>query len=703
MTQQELPIPEEAVSDASAGCSQIRWDDPGIGAAYANAFTISATRDEIVFLFGMKQDRKANAGELTVQVSNRVALAPIVAERLLANLNSAIHAYEAEYGMLDSQPRPPAEPLRRTPVSPRHRAPVPDAEEKAGLLFRLVEDLKVGAGYERSVKMSEGSLLDNRCLLGLSKSKMGEGPDEKILDICTRLQMPREYVDALGEKLSEANYVHFGFEEGETTCLYKFYLEFWQRIEEDLKRNPDNHGPFLLHLGFKWDASDSSICAITRYTWHPWLEVEDLLARASRLLSPHDHGASFEIVKGIVGLASARIPHRDILYLEVAEDGNPRRSFDINTYRANLRLAELYPLWLQIGRQYSIPFQQMQALYERIQQKTFGHISGGTDRTGKDFLTVYYGVEGLHGSRHPSGLSMDGSPLATEASQMTACSRMPLPVGVESTDEKASRLFQLVQGLNVRAGLERSFKLVQNALLVDRFLMGFEQRAIGQGFPDRILDICRQLDMPDNFLETYRAQLPEASIVLFGFEKNGTDRVYKAYLEFGDRLGNVAGENADRSTPVLIHLGFKWDVSDNTRSRMTRYTCFPWLAVDDMLRTIWDAFYRQKDRRLIRLVEGIVNLAATRVGPNAFLYLEAAEDKNPRASFDINMYRANLRMEELYPFLLQAGQFFSIPSQRFHDEYESVGTQIFGHLRGGSDKDGKDFFTIYFGEKGSSR
>ncbi|HYL79599.1 MAG TPA: hypothetical protein VEU07_02235, partial [Candidatus Acidoferrum sp.] len=70
---------------------------------------------------------------------------------------------------------------------------------------------------------------------------------------------------------------------------------------------------------------------------------------------------------------------------------------------------------------------------------------------------------------------------------------------------------------------------------------------------------------------------------------------------------------------------------------------------------------------------------------------------------DINMYRANLRMEELYAHLLDVGRQYSVPSTRLHEVYEPVKAQIFGHLTGGSDSQGRDFLTIYFGEKGSSR
>ncbi|HSB82035.1 MAG TPA: DUF3467 domain-containing protein [Candidatus Methylomirabilis sp.] len=704
MTRQGRPDPEKSTAGRNpADRPQMPWSDPGIEGAYANVFTISATRDEIVFLFGLKPALKAEGDEMTVGLSNRVVLAPPVAQRMLAGLNSLIHAYESEYGSLDLRPASPDYSGREVSLGRGEERSVQGGDRQAGLLFQLVEGLNVGAGLERSVKISEGSLLSNRFLLGLSKRTIGPGADKQILDICTRLRMPRDLLDAFGVGLADANYVHFGFERGERASLYKVYLEFWRKIEESLRNRPENLGPFLLHLGFKWDTTEAARRATTRYTWHPWLAVEDILARASGLLDPGLHRRTLEILSGILRLASGRIPHQDILYLEVTEEGNPRRSFDINMYRANLRLAELYPLLLQIGGRYSIPFQELQAFYEPIKHKTFGHISGGIDREGKDFLTVYYGVEGTHGSRVPSGFSVDGFTLAAPPPQMRSLTGKSAPPGVETTDETAARLYRSVQSLNVQVGFERSFKFLEGALLGDRFLMGLKRSALGPGSHAMLLDVCRQIEMPSSLLETFRAQLPEATIVLFGFEKNKKSRLCKAYLEFGDRFRDLAKKGPDDPKPVLIHLGFKWDPADNARSSLTRYTCFPWFAVDDMLRRLREVFYRQTDRNPLPIVEGIVTLAATRVGRTALLYFEATEDNNPRASFDINMYRANLRMEELYPLLLQAAEYYSIPCERLGELYEPVKTQIFGHLTGGGDREGRDFLTVYFGEKGSSR
>jgi len=76
----------------------------------------------------------------------------------------------------------------------------------------------------------------------------------------------------------------------------------------------------------------------------------------------------------------------------VNEENNPRSSFDLNVYSANLRMKEVYPFLVQMCRHYSIPDETFQALYEQVKDMIFGHLAGGIDRKGKDFLTVYFGI-----------------------------------------------------------------------------------------------------------------------------------------------------------------------------------------------------------------------------------------------------------------------------------------------------------------------
>ena len=86
----------------------------------------------------------------------------------------------------------------------------------------------------------------------------------------------------------------------------------------------------------------------------------------------------------------------DIQYLEVTEEGNPRRSFDINIYKSGLRLEDLSLCLLRALRHYAIPSGRFESMFQRIKTERFGHLAGGIDRDEKDFVTVYYGVKHIH-------------------------------------------------------------------------------------------------------------------------------------------------------------------------------------------------------------------------------------------------------------------------------------------------------------------
>jgi hypothetical protein len=233
--------------------------------------------------------------------------------------------------------------------------------------------------------------------------------------------------------------------------------------------------------------------------------------------------------------------------------------------------------------------------------------------------------------------------------------------------------------------------------------MGFKRRNIIQEPNKSIVNICQQIGMPEDFLDTFQKYLPESNIVLFGFEGDKGNRLYKAYLEFGHRITEVIKENPDKPEPFLIHMAFKWDASDNSKKTTARYTCFPLFTVDNILERLLNVFYSKNKKSPFDIAEKIITLGLSRADEYEFLYFEAEEENNPRRSFDINMYRANLRLKEIYPLLLEVCRHYSIPPEIFHGLYEPVKSQIFGHLSGGVEREGRDFLTVYFGEKGSTR
>ncbi len=570
----------------------------------------------------------------------------------------------------------------------------------ANLLWRVAGELATPMTCERSCKLSHGTLLGHRFLLGIAKSAVDGAAEERILAACARLGMPAYLLEQMGRRIGGANYLHFGFEENTRTCLYKIYLEFWDAVARKLVPPRTATGPLLLHLGYKWDAGDPSRCAVSRYDWYPWLSVPEITDRLTRLCGPSGGGEVLATAAAFVLRAAERVSPRDILYLEVAEDGNPRRSFDINIYRADLQAAEVYPYLCRMGRYFRVPVREFHRLYEHMKTAKFGHLSGGVDREGKEFFTFYYGVEDIDGGdARTHGTPVEAPPAGgpvRRAAQPGRC----LP-GVEETDGRATALFRLVKDLGAPVAVERSFKLRAGTILPDRFLLGVQRSVLGPGGDERICAICRRLGMPGDFLAEFTRGLSAANIVLFGFECGEGESRYKAYLEFSDRIAAAGAACPDRPAPCLVHEGFKW-AAGGTGAK-TRYTCFPALSGEEMERRMARLLPGAAYGPIRETARGFLETAAVRADCREFLYFEAEEDGNPRLSFDINLYRANLRMEELYPLFMEMLRYFAVPPEPFRGYYEAAREEIFGHLTGGIDRRGRTFLTVYHSEKGSSR
>lgn len=679
----------------------IRWDDSQARTVYSNAFNVLAAKDEIVLLLGMKEARNSGLDEVTVRLSDRIVLSPINAKALLTQLNRFIQTYEAQYGSLDLHLPSPA-PLSQAPSVSQKPFPQEDKkpDEEMGLIFRLVQGLQVEMGFEQSFKIVQATLLKNRFLLGVSKKEIGDQADDRLTEICRQMGMPKNLLEIFRQCLAQGNYLHFGFEQNEKTSLYKVYLEFWGRIKEEIRESKNRPDSKLMHLGLKWDVANPARQSLTRYTWYPWLSFQEIGQRVAHILGPHTGAIPKQAAGDLVSLARARGPDRDILYLEVTEEGNPRRSFDINVYRASLQVAEAYPLLSMLCRRHSVPFDTFHSLYEGIKTKRLGHLAAGVDREGNNFFTIYYGVEGRSGEKLTK--PMEGEESVAGPTKYSLPSRRRHTVRVEETDDKARHLIRLVKDLGLRAAFERSFKFMDGFLLAGRFLLGFRRLASTAGQDEAIINVCRQIEMPEDYREMFQSELPEANIVLFGFEAGQKNRVYKVYLEFNARLAEAAKQDP-RPESVVIHTGFKWDVSDPSRKTIAKYTAFPLFRAEEMAVRVLSRFYAGTKNNVYRIVDDILDLAGSRTRPGELLYFEVSEESNLRISFDINMYRADLQMAELYPLLVDMARHYGIGLGPFDELYEAVKTQKFGHLSAGTDREGKDFLTVYFSERGSSR
>jgi hypothetical protein len=368
---------------------KVVWDDTNIKSVYAEFAQVKAAREEVMLLFGTKRTTQLDQNELQVKLNERIVLSPIAAKRLAIQLENGIRDYESRYGSLSGKAEIRTS-LKTTPPLHPPLFRLKKGVEKVNLLFQFLEDHQIRPAFESSCEFLERKLLGNRFLLGFEKRMLRQNPDGKLLDICTKMNMPKDFLVALLENLPEAKIVGFGFGEEGETCIVKAYLEFGDRFYRAIKTNRYKPEPYLSHLGFKWHADDSKKKALTKYTCFPGYRSEEILERLDDLYRDKD-GSPLEIIRGILTLAAGRAGRKKFLYLDVKEENNPRSSFDINLYAANLQIKEVYSFLLEMCRHYSIPSEEFHNLYASMKTQIFGHLAGGLDREGRDFLTIYFG------------------------------------------------------------------------------------------------------------------------------------------------------------------------------------------------------------------------------------------------------------------------------------------------------------------------
>jgi hypothetical protein len=268
------------------------------------------------------------------------------------------------------------------------------SDQPGQLILELVEGLDISYSLERSFKVSGNALLGNRFLLAINKTRIAqEKRHSQIVGVCRRMGMPDEFLQAFMRDLPDADTVDFGFEENQRDRVYKVYLDFLSKWRKEVSGTPKEGDPFLMFLGYKWDARDPGKRALTRYVWYPSISFQRIKENFSEIFQGREHLEPLQIAKDLMDIVSKRTTHDNVYYLDVKEENNPRRSFDLNTYKAGLRLKEIYPLLARTARHYSIPADALHTLYNPIRTKGFGHLSGGISRGGNDFLTFYYGLD----------------------------------------------------------------------------------------------------------------------------------------------------------------------------------------------------------------------------------------------------------------------------------------------------------------------
>ena len=369
----------------SEGQKKIRWDGSRAQTMAASMCEVAWTREEIALLFGEGVPGEGSHEDHVLTEGRRILLSPSTAKSLAVALAGVMGGHGTDRGPTDATQdlggrSGPADPPGRQSGDPDR------AVDKGRLLSKLGETLQL-EGQERSFKMFRNTLLTNRFLFGVRKEDVDQPDLEVILD---DLEMPDAHLCTFREHLSDANLILFGLEENETSCVCKVYLEFWDKITREIRACPSKVEPALLHLGFKWDAADNTRARIARYTCYPLLSRQQVLGRLSGVFEGGGDSEALELARDIIRYAYEKTDDDSFVYLEVSEEGNPRRSYDINLYKAGLRIGDLSPFLSRLRSHYMIREEPFRDLYDRIHPKPLGHLAGGVDAEGRSFTTIYY-------------------------------------------------------------------------------------------------------------------------------------------------------------------------------------------------------------------------------------------------------------------------------------------------------------------------
>ena len=256
-------------------------------------------------------------------------------------------------------------------------------------LIGLVAALRAPYGLERSFKIMPRALIEDRFLISLHRSALGGA--ERLQQIAHAVGVPEAFDGAIAAALADADIVHFGYEGGEGHPIYKIYLEYASQVRRAQAQNAAD--PLLVYLAYKWVPQSPERRTITRYTWLPCRTGAAIAERLQKLVPAAQAPRALACGLDLLSRASGRTDARKLFLMEVAEADNQRRSYDLNVYRADLHLGDIADLLEPLAAEFAVPQPSIRALLERCGALELGHLSGGLGRDGREFVTVYYGVE----------------------------------------------------------------------------------------------------------------------------------------------------------------------------------------------------------------------------------------------------------------------------------------------------------------------
>lgn len=246
----------------------------------------------------------------------------------------------------------------------------------------IVESLPGPYVHERSVKLGPGRLSRDRFLVTCYPASLGADPQARFAEIARRLDCPPAAIERLLSGWEKVESVHFGCD-GTDPALFKLYVEYplGRSGRSDI---PPDAG----FLSAKWVPGGPLNYSLYRVLPEPATAPaarQALLGALAQDVGPASLTFADAVLAGILK------PDAPVSILVVEDETSPRRSFDINLYRAETPLARHRTAIGALSATFGLP-DAARAILADGEGTMLGHIAIGRDERGAEFVTLYFGV-----------------------------------------------------------------------------------------------------------------------------------------------------------------------------------------------------------------------------------------------------------------------------------------------------------------------
>mgnify|MGYP000026228173 FL=1 len=261
-----------------------------------------------------------------------------------------------------------------------------------------------------------------------------------------------------------------------------------------------------------------------------------------------------------------------------------------------------------------------------------------------------------------------------------------------ATGSYADRVFEFVSALNIPFLYERSFKLMHESVLNERFLLSLYLPALNGTERQMLQDLASVFNMPEVYRKAIDAKIVGLRELHIGFEQQEQASVCKVYIEnpLPASLPVSGGESQ------LIHCAYKWSITTPQSMAIDSYHLIPVTSRAEILERAArltgdsDAPGFEAVKQLFLLDQGSLAL-------KDLFYLEVADEAKMRSSFDLKFYDAELTMEQVQPIIYSAANYFSVPVAAIDQLLATEKHKTLGHLSSGTGRNGQAFVTFYYG------